>query len=275
MGKARYDAKRSDAFRFDPDDVVIVGIDTDDGPGHHLYDPRIELPIDEMMVRNIMVHGVKVPIIVTKIDGRPFVVDGRQRVRHAREANRRLLEQGEPGLRVPAVDEKGNERVQQLLQIGLNELRRADDVLVKAEKARRLSDRGFDLDEIAVAFGITSQTARQWLDIDGLAEPVKAKIADGSVSATAARQVAGMAPDRQAEVIEAAVERGETTVGAVKVAARAAKGEAVKKAPSKRELRAMLESAGNTDEPVLLGIRLALGDVSVDELGEWTPEAWR
>lgn len=275
MGKARYDAKRSDAFRFDPADVVIVGIDTDDGEGHHLYDSRIGLDLDEAMIRNIMAHGVKVPIIVTKIDGQPHVVDGRQRVRHAREANRRLVAEGEPPIRVPAVDEKGNERVQQLLAIGLNELRRADDVLVKAQKARRLSDRGYDIDEIAVAFGITAQTARQWLDIDGLAEPVKAKIADGSVSATAARQVAGMAPERQAEVIERAVERGETTVGAVKAQARAAKGENVKRAPSKRELRAMLESAGDTDEPVLLGIRLALGDVSVDELGAWTPEAWK
>lgn len=277
--KARYDAKRTNAFYFDPDKLVIIGLDTDDGPEHHLHDSRIGLPLDEGMIRSIMAHGVKVPIIVAKIDDKPHVVDGRQRVRHAREANRRLVAAGEPAVRVPAMDEKGNERQQQLLAIGLNEQRRADDVLVKAEKARRLRDRGFDDAEIGIAFGISTQAARQWLDVDSLAEPVKARISSGEVSATAARQVAGLDPTRQAEIIEGAVASGQTTVTEVKAAAKRAKGETVKKAPGKRALRKMVEQAGpeNATHPVVLGLRFALGDVTLADIeaAGWSREGWQ
>jgi ParB family chromosome partitioning protein len=90
--------RRLNAFAVDPDNLIIIGLDTDDGPEHPLYDERVKLPLDESTVLNIMAIGVKEPVLVRKTDGNPEVVDGRRRTMHAREANRRLRELGEKTL---------------------------------------------------------------------------------------------------------------------------------------------------------------------------------
>jgi len=84
--KTAFDASRISAFGFDPDDLVLI-----EDPKHPLYDARIKLPLKPEFVANIKALGVTVPVVVRKIDGRPVVIDGRQRVRAAIEANPRAL----------------------------------------------------------------------------------------------------------------------------------------------------------------------------------------
>ena len=69
---------------FDPDKLVLV-----EDKNSPLYDPRIDLPIDEPMVASILALGVQEPVLVWKDpeDGQVKVVAGRQRVKNAREAS--------------------------------------------------------------------------------------------------------------------------------------------------------------------------------------------
>ncbi|WYX51237.1 hypothetical protein WJ977_00655 [Achromobacter xylosoxidans] len=89
---------KTNVLSFETDALTII---TD--PAHSLYDERIQLPLDEAITLNIMALGVREPILVWKDPetGKVLVVDGRQRVRHAIEANRRLAERGEPPILVP------------------------------------------------------------------------------------------------------------------------------------------------------------------------------
>lgn len=85
--KTAIDAPRENMFRVEPEKMVLV---TDEN--HPLYDPRVHLPLRENLVLNIMAHGVKEPILIRKNGDTFEVVDGRQRVKHAIEANKRLNE---------------------------------------------------------------------------------------------------------------------------------------------------------------------------------------
>lgn len=95
-----YGAKgKGNTLDFDPDDLTLV---TD--RSRPLYDERVHLPVSESMVLNIMFQGVLQPIEVSKNPetGDIEVVTGHQRVKAAREANRRLREQGRVLRLVPA-----------------------------------------------------------------------------------------------------------------------------------------------------------------------------
>lgn len=96
---------KTNVLNFEPENLHLV---TD--KAHPLYDERIHLPISEAMVLNIMDQGVLEPIIVWKDpeSGLSCVVDGRQRVRHTLEANKRLSNEGKEPLLVPAVTKRGS-----------------------------------------------------------------------------------------------------------------------------------------------------------------------
>lgn len=96
---------KTNVLTFEPENLHLVTDKT-----HPLYDERIHLPISEAMVLNIMDQGVLEPIIVWKDPetGLSCVVDGRQRVRHTLEANKRLLKEGKEPLLVPAVAKRGS-----------------------------------------------------------------------------------------------------------------------------------------------------------------------
>ena len=134
---------RSAFAKGSPDEVIIVGLDAPYDKvksikEHHLYDERIFAPIKDEAVRNVMVFGVKEPVIVEESeDGNHFlVVDGRQRVRWLREANRRLEEVGQPGLPLPVLLDKPKDQASAIaIGASLNSHGLTDTVLAKAEKA--------------------------------------------------------------------------------------------------------------------------------------------
>ncbi|HHR1074651.1 TPA: hypothetical protein ACS3AH_003518, partial [Klebsiella aerogenes] len=117
---------KTNVLNFEPENLYLV---TD--KSHPLYDERIHLPINEPMVLNIMDQGVLEPIIVWKDPetGRSCVVDGRQRVRHTIEANKRLAKEGKPLLMVPAVTKRGSAVRMAQAMVSANEIRQADTPL--------------------------------------------------------------------------------------------------------------------------------------------------
>jgi ParB family chromosome partitioning protein len=202
--RASSTTKRSSLLQCDPDDLVIIGLDTKDGSDHELWDERSTLPIDESMVANIMALGVKETVTVRRGPmGALQVVNGRQRVRHAREANKRLRKLGEPPIRVPAIVEAGDEKHMGKLTISLNEIRKDDDLLVKAAKCMRLLQRnGRDYKEAAMVFGVSVVSVKNWAKVAELTPKVKKAIASGVISASAAAELHGLEKSAQAERLD-------------------------------------------------------------------------
>lgn len=193
----------------DPDDCCVVGLDTDDGPEHPLYDERINDPLDENMVRNIMWQGVIEPIIIRKDGEACQVVAGRRRVRHAREANRRLLEQGREPIRILAINRRGSDAEMAGVMISENEVRKDDGPLAKAKKAVGLMERyGWSSSEAAVAFGVDEQTIRIWQRLLDCDDKVLSAVEQGKLSASAALPLAKLPREQQRDELSSAIESG-------------------------------------------------------------------
>ncbi|HHA2024795.1 TPA: ParB/RepB/Spo0J family partition protein [Enterobacter ludwigii] len=191
---------KSNVLFFEPENLHLV---TD--KAHPLYDERIHLPISEAMVLNIMDQGVLEPIIVWKDPetGLSCVVDGRQRVRHALEANARLQEQGRELLKVPAVTKRGSAVRMMQAMISANEIRQADTPLGRAKKMADALERGHDEDDVALLFGVGVPTVRATLALLDATQAVQAAVESGTVTVTQARQLGALPPDEQREKVMA------------------------------------------------------------------------
>lgn len=203
-------------FKFDPYDYVIVGLDTDDGPDHPLYDERIRMPVPETLIRNIRAYGVLKPVLFERDGDRPLVVDGRQRVRAARVVRDRQREAGEDEIAVRGIPQRGDGSHLFAVSRAAN-LHQADGPLTQARNAQRMVDLGRSTDEIAVAFGVTEQTVKHWLALLELAPAVRTAVERGSISPTAAAKLRKLDRDDQVAKLS------ELTAGGAKPTASAAR----------------------------------------------------
>ena len=275
MGGQAFKAPRLNGFRLDPDEMVIVGGDgpndvdkaDEDGELHHLYDERVEMPLREEFILNIMTLGIKKNVIIEKIGEFAYVVDGRQRVRAAREANKRLAKLGEPLHRVPCVLQTGEDTLIMTIGISTNEFNHDDPPLTKARKAQRLRDRGLSDDEIALAFGVSTKAISNWEKMLSLSAPVKKAVEKGIVSASAAAQLHDLPAPAQKEQLDKLIETAKATgkaptIKQAKTAKKGAKGQTSNVAPSKKILRAIVETPEHKEtlsEDFLAGVAFAIG----------------
>ena len=196
--------------RLDPNEVVIVGFDTDDRTEHSLYDERAFLDVEEPFVKSIRTYGVQVPVLVKEEAGIFYVIDGRQRIKAARIVFSEQEKSGEIPLRVPARVVIASEKRASSLVVLTNENRKGDDVLTKAIKAERLMERVGDMDEVAVAFGVTTNTIKNWLTLVQADPFVHEAIREGKISAYAGVEIAELPLDEQKEALEKVLFGGET-----------------------------------------------------------------
>lgn len=191
---------RTDLFFFDPNDLVLV-----EDPKHPLYDERIKLPIDEAIVLSIMKFGVLEPVTVRKngVDkkGNPQieVIDGRQRTRCAREANRRLAEAGGELHRVPAVIKRVDDATLFGIMVATNEGRTQDSPLVKARKMSRFIAMGRSEEDVSITFCCSKATVKNHLALLDLDETVQQAIEAGRVGVTIAKKLAILPREEQVE----------------------------------------------------------------------------
>jgi ParB family chromosome partitioning protein len=228
-------ATRTNAYNFDPNDLVLV---TD--KKHPLYDARINLPLDEALVRNISVNGVIEPVVVTKEGDKVLVVDGRQRVRAAVEANKRLEKEGKEPLKVTCVLRRGSESDLFGVAISANENRQDDTPLGRAHKCQRLMNMGRTEEEAAIAFGVTAQCIKQWMKVLECSPAVRKAVEEGKIAATAAAQLADLDSDAQEAALANAVEDS-TKNGKKKVTARTVAKAAGKNSSKMRTRREVLK----------------------------------
>lgn len=271
---------RSQVFMLDADDdVIIIGLDTNDGPEHVLYDERIYLTLDYDLVENILLLGkVLEPVSVRKNGDKAEVVFGRQRARAVREANKRLKESGatpEQLIKLPCQLDKSNDLQLLLRMMSENAQRRGDTPMARARNIQRCLDLGASEKDLTKVFKLSVQHLKAQTALLNLDKVVQKMVDDGSLPATAAANLAGLSRDEQKVEAEKLISQGRTTVADAKHAAKRAKvqkrggnADDVVKAPSKRELRRVLEANASLDEDDQLsadfikGIRVALGDLS-------------
>ena len=180
----------------DPDTLVIIGLD-EVREDSALNDERAEWDVDEALVRNIMVYGVLQPVLVRPEGGKLYVVDGRQRVKAAREAASRQRAAGEFVAKIPVILKQGEDSRVAGVMVSANEQRREDTVLMKARKATRLLDLCGDKEEVAIAFGRSSKTIENWVRLLTCHPDVLEAVEEGFISSAAAIELSRRDRDDQ------------------------------------------------------------------------------
>lgn len=195
-------AGKTDLHLIPPEHLVVIGLDTKDGPEHPLFDERVSLPIDPAMVKNVCHFGIMENVVVCRDGKRFLVIAGRQRVRWAREANKILAKEGATLLRVPTVLRGGTEKERFGLMITENECRQDDEILTKAAKCSRFIAMGNTEADASLAFGVTLQQVKNWLLLCDVSAPVKKAVESGKISASAAIKLAPLAAADQKTKLE-------------------------------------------------------------------------
>jgi ParB family chromosome partitioning protein len=255
------------AFSVDPRELTLV---TD--PKHPLYDERVHAPLDEAMIASIMAVGVIEPVVVRKNGPLLEVAVGRQRVKNATEANRRLKAEGRYLIKVPIVIRTGEPKDIIVAAVIENEIRRPDVILIKSAKARRMQHFGHTIADIAVAFGVVPETIENWLKLDELHPTIKRLVAKGKLNYTVAMRLAKLQREKQLLALEELLKAGATNANAVRVVV----GGRLEKVrpPSKQVLRrvadAMLKAKeflrDDASSDSYAFVSWVLGCVSSDEL---------
>ncbi|RWA55315.1 hypothetical protein AU476_07345 [Cupriavidus sp. UYMSc13B] len=201
-------AGKTNLLFFDPDALTLV---TD--LASPLYDPRVHLPVDEDLARNIDYQGVIEPILILKNPetAETDVVVGRQRVKAARLANEWRRARGAALIQVPAYVHKGNRRDALDVIVSENEVRQADSPLGRAEKMRRLMAIGRSEQEVAVVFGCKVQTVRSTLALLECTAAVQKAVESGSINMTHATRLAKLQPAEQRAKVAELVAAGDGT----------------------------------------------------------------
>ncbi len=211
--KQAYPGSRESMFLCDPAEVAIIGVDTSPDVLIELCDTdRNVQPLPEEFVASIMAYGVQKPVKVRKVvrkeTGESWiaVVDGRQRVRGLREANRRLASLKQPPMQLPIVPEKGRSltAADLALRMVACNVTVPETTMSKAKKADMLLTRGVAKAQVALAMGVTEKTIDNWRALLSTGEDVQEAVAKGEMTATAAIAVAKATPDEQSRAAQAA-----------------------------------------------------------------------
>lgn len=176
------------------DDIRLVII-TD--KNHRLYDERVLLPVSDAMVSSIADPsiGVLEPVIVRKVQGARYgvdgwayeVMDGRQRVKAAREAQKRTTDRT---IRVPIIVRSGaNDAAAASMAAIANNQRVEETPMQKGLRAQMLIETGHSREELCSIFGVGWQTVHGWISISESPE-VADKISSGEITATEAAKEA-------------------------------------------------------------------------------------
>jgi|SRR5579859_1650273 len=186
-----------------PEELVIVGLDTQHKDGEHALTDvdRLKNPVDPDTVLSVKVHGVYETIIARMKNGIPEVVNGRQRVRAAREANKQRKKEGLPPIRVPVVFQRMEDREAFAAMITTNEHRLDDMPLWRARKALKTLGYGYSREETASLFKVTPVTIASWEKIADLDQKVIEAIEKNRITLTLAVELAGF-KDRDVQVVE-------------------------------------------------------------------------
>ena len=257
------------SWTFDPYDLIVAGRDVPyNEENEHLACDRALAPADPAMVKSILEGGIRQPIEITRIEGKPYVVVGRGRVIAAREVRQEVQKSGGT-VRVPCIDKVGTKLDLALDVVVENEIRTGDNPLNQARKMQRLQRLGATPSQIAVAFNCSSENVRQKLKLLELGAETQELIETGQLPASSALELTKLDGEEQ---IEAAREVASTPKRERKKIVKKATGKV--SAPSKGEVKGVIvegtiDAVDNPDNAVWMdALRWARGLASFEELIE-------
>ena len=210
---------KSDVWFMDPADVVLV---TD--KKSVLYDERVDNDFKESLVLNMMYapdpdgppQGVLKVLLGRRNpeSGKVEIIDGRQRTKAAREANKRLKKQGAEPIRLPVLLRRASsdQRVMAML-ISSNEHATEDSPLAKAKKAQRYIDLGRDEKEVASLFGISAATVKNLLSLLEAPAAVRSAVESGKISISDGYRLARLEPAEAKGKVAELIEKAPRTPG--------------------------------------------------------------
>jgi ParB family chromosome partitioning protein len=219
-----------------PEELVIVGLDTPVDHKHPLYDERVHMPLPEWLVLNISVHGVRDPIHVRRSSKDEIeVIDGRQRVRAAREVNRRFRAEGRENecIRVMVVTRKGENADLAAAVVAGNEGKQGNTLVYRARQALKLLGFNKTYQEIAVLFNVHQVTIRHWIELLEKDPQIILAVQEGRTSLTTAL---GLPDDVDVEAFVAETK----TAGPKKSGPK--KGTIYVTRPNRKQIKAKLEA---------------------------------
>lgn len=215
--KAKEDGPEVDdqTILLDPDDVEIPP------PGHFLHDPDGEgKPPSKETITSIIKVGVLQNIIVWRDGKKNYVVVGRDRVRHAREAKKIQVEQGAKNtIRLKCTVRRGSEAYLISLMGIENAHRRRPDPYKQAQIMQRMLDHGSSYDDLKVTFKMGEKTIQRRLNLLNLTNKGQKALRKGLITATEAERLSTKEREKQDEIVrkveeaaERAAETGEKVV---------------------------------------------------------------
>lgn len=201
---------RTNLLTFDPEDLKIV---TD--KKRKLYDARGEEPLKDGFVENLKKYGVLEPVIIWKNpeSGEVEVIDGRQRVRGLREANKQIKKEGGEPFQIPATVRRATSEDQLVtIMVIANEIRKADTPTNRATKLQTLVDMGKTEEELAIICGCSKATIKNTLSLLETTAAVRDAVDAGRLPVAHAYELAKMHPaDQKAKLDEIIKETGGST----------------------------------------------------------------
>jgi len=254
---------KRDAYMFDPDDLVLV---TDEKSP--LFDERVHLPVDENLVLNIMFapdgvpQGVLEPVNVIRNaeTGKVEVVSGRQRVKAAREANKRLKKRGLEPVRVPAMIQRASAHRAMGILISENEHRQDDTPIGRAKKAQRYIDLGRDEAEIAVLFGISVPSVKNLLALLDAPAAVRHAVEAGKISTSDGYKLARLEPSEAKEKVAKLIEHAPRTPGK-------------KRSKNAKKAREIVDGAKGSDKTPKISAKAE--DAVATDIAAWIDQKWK
>lgn len=272
------DAPRKEVKMYDPNVVVIIGLDTNDGPSHPLFDGESNAaPLIEADVLFTYENGVLQPISCKRDGKRLLVVFGRGRTRQLREANKRRIADGLEPWFLPVQIVMGDAAKMLILKHGENSHRRELNPLARARDAYELLQQMPEA-KAATTLGLGLQQFRSVIKLLDLAPAVAKAVSKGELSASAAAELTGLSEVEQteklAELTVSLPTGKKPTIRDVKAKVREANGKKIAiSVPDKRTQRRLLGYVQNLSdgsnslawwEGVEDALKLVLGDEDVN-----------
>jgi len=210
---------KTDVYYFDPAEVVLV---TD--KESVLYDERVDFDFKEPLVLNMLYQpdpdgppqGVLKVLLGQRNPetGKVEIIDGRQRTKAAREANRRLKKQGAEPIRLPVLLKRASSKQRTMaMLISANEHATEDLPSDKARKAQRYIDLGRDESEVAVLLGISESTVKNRLRLLDAPAAVRNAADAGKITESDAFKLAREEPEEAKKKLGKLLEHAPRTPG--------------------------------------------------------------
>lgn len=205
--KQAVDAPRQSVFLIEPEKLKLIGLDTEDGPEHCLYDETVKDPPDDDLALSLGEFGQRQTIVVRKNGERVEVVSGRTRTKAARLWNAR---HPDAPIKLACMFVKGaSQRELLAMMIVENEHRRNKPEIVRAKQAARLYLMEPDRHYVARVFKVELAKVNEWLGVvetgqSGLvdtAEDVQKAMESRQISTQDGLAVVSLPTELQSEIV--------------------------------------------------------------------------